>query len=69
MQYADALAMQVESHQITEAEAMARFAEYKTKTIQGPYYKSPNERGLRLIASVLKPPLRLPKLNSSGAKG
>jgi hypothetical protein len=34
VQYADALAMQVESHQITEAEAMARFAEYKTKTIQ-----------------------------------
>jgi hypothetical protein len=30
--YADALAAQVESHQITEADGMARFAEYKTKT-------------------------------------
>ena len=33
VQYADALAAQVRSHQITEADAMARFAEYKTKLI------------------------------------
>ena len=33
VQYADALAAQVQSHQITEADAMARFAEYKSKVI------------------------------------
>ena len=33
MQYADALAAQVQNHEITEADAMAKFAEYKTRTI------------------------------------
>jgi hypothetical protein len=33
VQYADALVAQVQSHQITEADAMVRFAEYKTKLI------------------------------------
>ena len=32
-QYADALAAQVENKQITDADAWARFAEYKTKVI------------------------------------
>jgi hypothetical protein len=32
-QYADALAAQVQNHEITEADAMAKFAEYKTRTI------------------------------------
>jgi hypothetical protein len=31
VQYADALVAQVQSHQISEADAMARYAEYKTK--------------------------------------
>jgi hypothetical protein len=34
VQYADGLAAQVRSHEISEADAMTRFAEYKTKTIQ-----------------------------------
>jgi hypothetical protein len=33
VQYADALVAQVQSRQITEADAMVRFAEYKTKLI------------------------------------
>jgi hypothetical protein len=33
VQYTDALVLQVESHQISEGDAMARFAEYKTKLI------------------------------------
>jgi hypothetical protein len=33
VQYADALAMQVQNHEISEADAMAKFAEYKTRTI------------------------------------
>ena len=32
VQYADALAAQVQNHEITEADAMAKFAEYKTRT-------------------------------------
>jgi hypothetical protein len=32
-QYADALAAQVQNHQISEADAMTRFAEYKSKVI------------------------------------
>ena len=33
VQYADALAMQVKNRQITEAEALKQFAEYKTKVL------------------------------------
>ena len=36
VQYADALSEQVQSHQITEADAMAKFAEYKSKVRLGP---------------------------------
>ena len=32
VQYADALAAQVQNHEITEADAIAKFAEYKTRT-------------------------------------
>jgi hypothetical protein len=35
MQYADALAMQVKSRQVTEAEALKQFAEYKTELLGG----------------------------------
>ena len=34
VQYADALAMAVKNHEMTEAEAMRRYAEYKTGLIQ-----------------------------------
>ena len=33
VQYADALAMQVTNHEISEAEALQRFAQYKTQVI------------------------------------
>jgi hypothetical protein len=35
VQYADALAMQVKSRQITEADALKQFAEYKTQMLGG----------------------------------
>lgn len=34
VQYADGLAAQVRGHEISEADAMTRFADYKTRTIQ-----------------------------------
>jgi hypothetical protein len=49
-QYADALAAQVESHQITEADAWARFAEYKTKLIS-------DQQRNEAIAGAAAPPV------------
>jgi hypothetical protein len=50
VQYADALAAQVQSHQITEADAMARFAEYKTKLIS-------DQQRNEAIAAAAAPPV------------